>query len=127
MTHLDQLKHRVTLLRTSTKADSEGKPTVSYQSLGFAWADIQILSPKSRTYLAWVKSALKQPPPPLYEVWIRERKKDIHSSGTFGRHEEINALRWKSRVFDVICPFTSAGREGTYWKALCKEKGENYG
>lgn len=126
MNAFQQLTQRVTLLWTTSQANSQGREERHPRTLGLAWANIRPVTsaPYSR---AWARGTVQKAPPQLYEVCIRERKKLAEEASSEGRHECINALRWKGRELTVLSPFLPAGEGCHYWKALCQEKGENHG
>lgn len=123
MADFSELKQRVTLLWTTTKADEKGKEVWTDQSLGFVWACIKTLANRSRLRHD-VERKIAREPPTLYEICIREQptlKQDIDS---IGQNRDINAVQWKGKDLVVISPFRSTGERGQYWKALCKERGK---
>lgn len=122
---LNQLTQRVTLLWTTSRANSQGREECLARTLGMAWASIK---PVSSTWTPTrSRGALKTVPPPFFEVCIRERRQLADEARSEGRHSCINALRWKGKELTVISPFLPTGEGCRYWKALCQEKGATHG
>ncbi|MDR1908204.1 MAG: hypothetical protein LBQ43_05095 [Holosporales bacterium] len=117
------LNERILLLSINSVADSNGKMKIQAVLSVPSWAYIEPVR--------WYKNcepltSLNNTAMPLFKVLIRARL-DCEKSGEADRHIKINALRWKHKEYELVCPFSMSDRSGRFWEALCVERGEEMG
>lgn len=127
MTNLNLLKERITLLSIECCSDSNGKEKIIQNCEGFSWAHIAPIHRIGQKYVMLAMGLTQNITKPVYKVLIRERSDLEKKAHLNGRHLKINALRWKHKEFELLCPFILSDRANRFWETLCIEKGEVHG
>jgi hypothetical protein len=123
--HTKLLNERILLLFKQSVADEFGKMKVIYLFESPSWAQIE---PAHRTIHKYIPLATgKNTINNVYKVFIRERSDLEKQAKQEGRHLKINALRWKNKDYELLCPFATSDITGRFWDALCTEKGDFHG
>ncbi|MDR2464065.1 MAG: hypothetical protein LBD36_00390 [Holosporales bacterium] len=123
--HVRLLNERIVLLFKQSVADEYGKMKIVYSLEEQSWARIEQIHRTMHKYVPIVTGA--NIVDNVYKVLIRERSDLERRAQKDGRHLKINALRWKSKEYELLCPFASLNITWRFWYALCAEKGEVYG
>ncbi|MDR1208682.1 MAG: hypothetical protein LBJ89_05015 [Holosporales bacterium] len=121
MISLALLNERIILLFKQSFADDDGKVVVREVFSIPCWAclePVHRISPK----IQFVSSG-KNPAAPMFKVYVRATIACPEEVPGEDRQAKVNALRWRRKEYELLCPFSASDRTRRFREALCIEGG----
>jgi head-tail adaptor len=117
-----RLNERITLLFKQSFADDDGKTVVREVFSLPCWAYLEPVH-SNQQKMPFVSSG-KNTAAPMFKVYVRAIPGGQEDDWREDRHAKVNALRWRHKEYELLCPFSASDKAGRFREALCIEGGK---